>query len=37
MFSNLSTEALISRIIELPAKNPSSMEVDLLTTTIPKK
>ena len=37
MFSNLSTEVSISRIIELPAEYPSLIKIDLLITTISKK
>jgi len=36
-FSDLSIEASTLRIIELPAKNPSSIEVNLLVATTPKK
>jgi len=37
MFSNLSTEVSISRIIELPAEYPPLIKIDLLITTISKK
>jgi len=36
MFSNLSTEASIFRIIELPAEYPPLIKIDPLTTTISK-
>ena len=36
-FSNPSTEASTSKIIELPTENPSPMKVDLLTVTILKR